>query len=112
MSQDTKHGRSNATQPGSEGAPLARPRSPIFFPLLTSHLSQALLRRGAAIMLLVTWNDVYTDLWNHAAQSRGTVTRVGELAGATRYSSLAEWPRTTGADVIAIASLVDPILNE
>src|SRR5678816_273667 len=57
-------------------------------------------------------NDAYTHLWNQAAQSRGTVTRAGELLGATRYSSLAEWPRTTGADVIAIASLVDPILNE
>lgn len=60
----------------------------------------------------VSWNDIYTDLWTQAAESRGTVTCTGELPGTTRYSSLAEWPRTTGADVIAIASLVDPILNE
>src|SRR5439155_1672509 len=44
-------------------------------------------------------------------QSRGTVTSVGELPGAVRYSTLPEWPRTTGEDVIAIASLVDPILH-
>lgn len=61
--------------------------------------------------MFVTWNDVYHELWLQAAQSRGTVTSVGELPGATRYSTLPEWPRTTGADAIAIASLVDPILS-
>src|SRR5678815_2644289 len=110
MSPHTKHRRSNATQPGSEGAPLARPRSPISFPL--HPLSHAHLQGGAAIMLLVTWNDAFTELWNQAARSRGTVTRACEFSSAMRYSSLPEWPRTTGADVIAIASLVDPILNE
>lgn len=62
-------------------------------------------------MSLVTWNDVYHQLWLEAAQSRGTVTSLGELPG-VRYSTLPEWPRTTGADAIAIASLVDPILSE
>ena len=62
-------------------------------------------------MSFVTWNDVYHELWLQAAQSRGTVTSVGELPGATRYSTLPEWPRTSGADAIAIASLVDPILS-
>src|ERR1041384_1013811 len=63
-------------------------------------------------MSFVTWNDVYQQLWIQAAQSRGTVTSVGDMPGAPRYSTLPEWPRTTGADVIAIASLVDPILTE
>src|SRR6185503_12068912 len=63
-------------------------------------------------MLLVTWNDAFTEIWNQAAQSRGTVTRACDFTGAMRYSSLPEWPRTTGTDVIAIASLVDAILNE
>ena len=58
-----------------------------------------------------SWNDVYHELWEQAAQSRGTVTSVGEVPGATRHSTLSEWPRTTGADAIAIASLVDPILS-
>lgn len=62
-------------------------------------------------MSFVTWNDVYHELWIQAAQSRGTVTSVGEVPGATRYGTLPEWPRTTGADAIAIASLVDPILS-
>lgn len=62
-------------------------------------------------MSFVTWNDLYQQLWMQAAHSRGTVTSVGELPSASRYSTLPEWPRTTGADVIAIASLVDPILN-
>jgi len=62
-------------------------------------------------MPFVNWNDVYHELWLQAAQSRGTITSVGELPGATRYSTLPEWPRTTGADAIAIASLVDPILS-
>jgi hypothetical protein len=62
-------------------------------------------------MSFLTWNDVYHELWLQAAQSRGTVTSIGELPGTTRYSTLPEWPRTTGADAIAIASLVDPILS-
>lgn len=62
-------------------------------------------------MLIATWNDIYHQLWIQAAQSRGTVTSIGELPGSTRYSTIPEWPRTTGADAIAIASLVDPILS-
>src|SRR6185436_19958644 len=89
-----------------------RPRSPISLFIYSPATSHKHFSDEEPIMLLVTWNDAYTDPWNQAAQSRGTVTHAGELPGATRYSSLAEWPRTTGADVIAIASLVDPILNE
>lgn len=62
-------------------------------------------------MSIVTWNSIYHQLWIQGAQSRGTVTSVGELPGSTRYSTIPEWPRTTGADAIAIASLVDPILS-
>jgi hypothetical protein len=62
-------------------------------------------------MPIVTWNDIYHQLWIQAAQSRGTNTSVGELPSSTRYSTIPEWPRTTGADAIAIASLIDPILS-
>jgi hypothetical protein len=62
-------------------------------------------------MSIVTWNDLYHQLWIQAAQSRGTVTSICDLPGSTRYSTLPEWPRTTGADAIVIASLVDPILS-
>jgi hypothetical protein len=62
-------------------------------------------------MSIVTWNDLYHQLWVQAAQSRGTITSVGELPGSTRYSTVPEWPRTTGSDAIAIASVVDPILG-
>jgi hypothetical protein len=62
-------------------------------------------------MSIVTWNDLYHQLWIQAAQSRGTITSVGEMPGSTCYSTIPEWPRTTGADAIAIASLVDPILG-
>jgi hypothetical protein len=62
-------------------------------------------------MSLVTWNDAYHDLWMQAAQSRGTVTATGGLAGASWPMTLPEWPRTTGADAIAIAAVIDPILS-
>lgn len=59
-------------------------------------------------MSILTWDDVYYQLWTQAAQSRGTG---ADAAGADRYSTVREWPRTTGADAIAIASVVDPILG-
>ena len=62
-------------------------------------------------MSFVTWNDLFLELWMQAAQSRGSVT-IGELPGAPRLSTIPEWPRTTAADVIAIASLIDPVLSE
>jgi hypothetical protein len=63
-------------------------------------------------MSFVTWNDMYLELWTEAARSRGTITNIGELPDAPRVSTIGEWPRTTGADVIAIASLIDPVLSE
>ena len=62
-------------------------------------------------MSMLTWNDIYYQLWTQAAQSRGTVTDMGDPAAASQYSTMTEWPRTTGADAIAVASLVDPILG-
>jgi hypothetical protein len=62
-------------------------------------------------MSFVTWNDLFLELWMQAAQSRGSAT-IGELPGAPHLSTIPEWPRTTGADVIAIASLIDPVLSE
>lgn len=62
-------------------------------------------------MTILGWNDLYYQLWTQAAQSRGTVTNIstplsaGDAASATR-----EWPRTNGADALAIAALVDPVL--
>jgi hypothetical protein len=48
------------------------------------------------------WNDAYVELKHRAQELRGFV----ELTHDT--PDLARWPRTIGADVIAIASLVDP----
>jgi hypothetical protein len=62
-------------------------------------------------MSILTWNDLYYQLWTQAAQSRGTVTSVGSPPAADVMMTMPEWPRTTGADVIAIATLVDPILG-
>lgn len=62
-------------------------------------------------MSFVTWNDVYHDLWMQAAQSRGTVINAAGLPAASWPTTLPEWPRTTGADAIAIAAVIDPILS-
>src|SRR5690348_20364 len=61
-------------------------------------------------MSLDTWNDVYCDLWMQAAKSRGTITNAGSVPGASWPTTLPEWPRTTDADVLAIAAVIDPIL--
>src|SRR5437868_3321029 len=105
---DTKHGSRNATQPGSEErrSRVPGPRSPA----LDTCFSSTLIRQGATTMSLVTWNDVYCDLWMQAAKSRGTVTSAGSVRGASWPTTLPEWPRTTDADVLAIAAVVDPIL--
>jgi hypothetical protein len=62
-------------------------------------------------MSILTWSDLYFQLWTQAAQSRGTITSMAGPASAEGYSTVPEWPRTNGADVIAIATLVDPILG-
>jgi hypothetical protein len=62
-------------------------------------------------MSILTWSDLYFQLWTQAAQSRGTITSMADPASNEGYGTVPEWPRTTGADVIAIATLVDPILG-
>ena len=62
-------------------------------------------------MSLDTWNDVYCDLWMQAAKSRGTVTSSGSVRGASWPTTLPEWPRTTDADVLTIAAVVDGHLS-
>jgi hypothetical protein len=63
-------------------------------------------------MIMDSWNELYRQLWMEAAQSRGTAMNQGELPGSPRYQTATEWPRTLGSDAIAIASLIDPILDE
>src|ERR1043165_818375 len=62
-------------------------------------------------MSLVNWNDVYCDLWMQAAKSRGTVTSAGRVPGASWPTTLPEWPRTTDADVLMIATVADAFLS-
>ena len=63
-------------------------------------------------MSIFTWNEFCQQLWAEAAESRGTVTSLVELPGAGRHSTISEWPRTSGEDVIAIVSLIDPVFGE
>jgi hypothetical protein len=62
-------------------------------------------------MITFAWDDAYHELWTIAAQSRGTATRSEEPPGVLGYGTLPEWPRTRGADVLAIAAMVDPALR-
>ena len=48
------------------------------------------------------WTDVYVELKRRAEDMRGSVELHPGTVAATR------WPRTTGADVVAIAAFVDP----
>ena len=62
-------------------------------------------------MLNQAWEDAFQELWNHAAHHRG-LREVGEGPGHQRPDSLPHWPRTCGADVLAIASIVDAVLRD
>ncbi|MEO7733336.1 MAG: hypothetical protein ABIY55_20410 [Kofleriaceae bacterium] len=62
-------------------------------------------------MSIHAWNQVYYQLWTQAAQSRGTVTDMDDVMGPGQYTAAPEWPRTTRADAIAIASLVDAVFG-
>lgn len=62
-------------------------------------------------MTTPAWNEIYFQLWTQAAQSRGTITEMDDLLGTGRYTTVPEWPRTTNADVIAIASVVDAVFG-
>ncbi len=57
------------------------------------------------------WDDAYHQLWRHAAHHRGLREAIGELPDPTLSQSLHQWPRTCGADVVAIAAVIDPVLR-
>src|ERR1051325_3854133 len=61
-------------------------------------------------MLNQAWNDAYHELWGQAAHHRGLRAATGELPGHTLPPSLRRWPRTCGADVVAIAAVIHPVL--
>jgi hypothetical protein len=61
-------------------------------------------------MLSQAWNDAFHELWGHAAHHRGLRAATGELPGHTLSPSLQRWPRTCGADVVAIAAVIHPVL--
>jgi hypothetical protein len=62
-------------------------------------------------MMTQAWDDAYHELWRHAAHHRGMREAIGELPGHMLYQSLRQWPRTCGADVVAIAAVIDPVLR-
>jgi hypothetical protein len=60
-------------------------------------------------MLTLAWDEAFHQLWIHAIQHRG-------LAVATSRGQMPDgmpqgWPRTRGSDVLAIASVVDPVIR-
>ena len=62
-------------------------------------------------MLTQAWEDAYHELWKHAAHHRGLREAIGEPLGHTLTQTPRQWPRTCGADVLAIASVIDPVLR-
>jgi hypothetical protein len=57
------------------------------------------------------WDDAYHQLWTHAAHHRGLRAAIGELPEHTLSQSVRQWPRTCGADVVAIAAVIEPALH-
>ena len=62
-------------------------------------------------MMTSAWDDAFHDLWLHAVRHRGILTSVAELPGPVHDSRIPGWPRTRGADVLAIAAVIDPVLR-
>ena len=62
-------------------------------------------------MMTQGWEDAYHQLWSHVAHHRGMREAIGELPGPTLSQSLRQWPRTCGADVLAIAAVIDPVIR-
>lgn len=62
-------------------------------------------------MLNQAWEDAFQELWNHAAHHRGLREAGADGPHHLRADPLPHWPRTCGADVIAIASIVDAVLH-
>jgi hypothetical protein len=62
-------------------------------------------------MKMYTWEEAYRDLWHRAADCHGVHQARHEAPGHMLYQRVAQWPRTRGADVVAIAAVLDPILS-
>src|SRR5262245_22516084 len=62
-------------------------------------------------MLNQPWEDAFQELWNHAAHHRGVREARTDAPGHLPSDALRQWPRTCGADVIAIASIIDAVLR-
>lgn len=62
-------------------------------------------------MMNQPWEDAFQELWNHAAHHRGVRDAAAGATGHLHSDHLSQWPRTCGADVIAIASIIDAVLR-
>ncbi len=62
-------------------------------------------------MMNQAWNDAYHELWRQAAHHRGLREAIGELPGHTLSQRVRQWPRTCGADAVAIAAVIEPVLR-
>ncbi|HEX7836721.1 MAG TPA: hypothetical protein VF469_04610 [Kofleriaceae bacterium] len=62
-------------------------------------------------MMTQAWDDAYHQLWKQAAQYRGLREATGEIPSHVLSQTLRQWPRTRGADVVAIAAVLDPVLS-
>jgi hypothetical protein len=62
-------------------------------------------------MMNQAWEDAFQELWNHAAHHRGVREAAADGPSHPLSDTLHQWPRTCGADVIAIASIVDAVLR-
>jgi hypothetical protein len=60
-------------------------------------------------MTTLTWDEAFHQLWIHAVQHRGitVATSPGQMPDGMPQG----WPRTRGLDVMAIASVVDPVVR-
>jgi hypothetical protein len=62
-------------------------------------------------MMNPAWEEAFQELWNHAAHHRGVREHVTDTPDHGLSDHLRQWPRTCGADVVAIASLIDAVLR-
>src|ERR1051326_9032884 len=62
-------------------------------------------------MLNQAWEEAFQELWNHAAHHRGVREARTDFSAHMPYDRLRQWPRTCGADIIAIASVIDAVLR-
>ena len=62
-------------------------------------------------MMNQAWEEAFHELWTHAAHHRGVREHVTDIPDHGLPHRLRRWPRTCGADVLAIASIVDAVLR-